>query len=58
MKFFIVYRGYVPLDETFATRIGAESFIKIVKGIDKVCKRKYIYEIEEIEVSIHPPKEK
>lgn len=52
MKFYMVLRDNVPLDEPLATEIGAKAFIRICKRIDKVCKRKYIYEIEEVESNI------
>ena len=49
MIFFIVYRDDVGMEEPFASRIGAESFIRICKRIDKAAKRVYIYSIEEEE---------
>ena len=58
MKFFVVARDEDVLEEPFATRNGAESFIRICKGIDKVCNRKYIYVIEEVEAHPNHPKEK
>lgn len=47
MKFFFVSRDGDIMDEPFATEIGAKSFIRICKGIDKACKRKYVYEVHE-----------
>jgi hypothetical protein len=47
--FFYVVRDGDTLEEPFASRVGAESFIKICKRIDKKAKRVYIYSIEEVE---------
>jgi len=55
MIVFIVSRDHFPIwEEPFATQNGAESFVRICKGIDRKDKVKHTYDIDATEGKLIP----